>query len=77
MLSINKDIDNGLDNGSIGVARHIEYSNKHLNDIYIDVEFISKDKTIRLTPHKEMHEDVVLWQFPIAPAYATSVHKML
>ncbi len=78
MLLINKDIDNGLVNGSIGVVRHIEYGNKNLNEIHIEVEFISKDKTfsIRLTPHKEMHEDVVLWQFPIAPAYATSVHKI-
>ena len=78
MLLINKDVDNGLVNGSIGIVKHIEYGNNQLKDIYIEVEFISKDKTftIRLNPHKEMHEDVILWQFPIAPAYATSVHKI-
>ncbi len=78
MLLINKDVENGLFNGSIGVVKHIEYTSTKLNKIYIDVEFLSKEKTltVRLLPYKEIHDDIVLWQFLIEPAYATSVHKV-
>ena len=72
MLLNNLDIPIGLVNGSFGTVREIDDVNHQ-----IKVEFASTEGPLLITlrPTKEIVEEWYLYQFPIVPAYATTVHK--
>ena len=75
MLLNNIDVTEGLVNGSFGTVREITMT-EQLHEI--KVEFASREGPILITlrPTREQIEEWCLYQFPICPAYATTVHKV-
>ena len=75
MLLVNLNVNEGLVNGSFGTVRAIRQTDTEQE---VDVEFASGDGPILVTmrPKREQIEDWILYQIPITPAYATTVHKV-